>query len=68
MINEKKHSFEYYIFNIKKFTKIGIRIHPDPLHLAKVGSGSTFPGSGSVDPDLTPDQNEVDLQHSIFVL
>ena len=36
--NKKKHSFEYYIFNRKKITKIGIRIHfiwpesdPDPL-------------------------------------
>ena len=36
-------SNEYCIFFIKK---VGIRIHPDPLHLAGVGSGSTFPGSG----------------------
>ena len=57
LINEKITLFRVLLYllpkeNLKKL---------DPLHLAGVRSGSTFPGSGFVDPD--PHQNEVDLQH-----
>ena len=40
----------------------GHTIYPCLLH-KKIGSGSTFPGSGAA--DLDPDQNEGDPQHWI---
>ena len=45
--------YNYIISYTEK--KNGIQFHPNPLHFAGVGFGSTFPESGSADPDQNVD-------------